>query len=57
MVAKTYAELCGAIVLISHDRAFLRYVTNRGQLNSIGRVYDYRTYTNTFSFEGRGNKR
>ncbi|MCB0400978.1 MAG: ABC-F family ATP-binding cassette domain-containing protein [Flavobacteriales bacterium] len=34
----------GAVVLISHDKAFLDGVTNRTIEISLGKVYDYKTY-------------
>ncbi len=34
----------GAVVLISHDKAFLDGVTNRTIEISLGRIYDYKTY-------------
>lgn len=37
----------GAVVLVSHDRAFLDAVTNRTIEISVGRIYDYKTsYSN-----------
>jgi ATP-binding cassette subfamily F protein 3 len=37
-------EYPGAVVLISHDKAFLDHVTNRTIEISLGKVYDYKTY-------------
>jgi ATP-binding cassette, subfamily F, member 3 len=34
----------GAVVLISHDKAFLDNVTNRTVEISMGKIYDYKTY-------------
>lgn len=34
----------GAVVLISHDKAFLDNVTNRTVEISLGKIYDYKTY-------------
>lgn len=34
----------GAVVLISHDKAFLDHVTNRTIEISLGKIYDYKTY-------------
>lgn len=34
----------GAVVLISHDKAFLDQVTNRTIEISLGKIYDYKTY-------------
>lgn len=36
------ATRCNAVVLVSHDRAFINNVTNRTLEISCGRVYDYR---------------
>jgi len=38
---KTYS---GAVVLISHDKAFLDHVTNRTIEISLGKIYDYKTF-------------
>lgn len=37
-------EYHGAVILISHDKAFLDGVTNRTIEISLGKVYDYKTY-------------
>jgi ATP-binding cassette subfamily F protein 3 len=37
-------EYPGAVVLISHDKAFLDHVTNRTVEISLGKIYDYKTY-------------
>ena len=37
-------EYPGAVVLISHDKAFLDHVTNRTIEISLGKIYDYKTY-------------
>ncbi len=37
-------EYPGAVVLISHDKAFLDGVTNRTIEISLGKIYDYKTY-------------
>lgn len=37
-------EYAGAVVLISHDKAFLDNVTNRTVEISLGKIYDYKTY-------------
>lgn len=34
----------GAVVLISHDKAFLDHVTNRTIEISLGKIYDYKTF-------------
>ena len=37
----------GAIILVSHDKAFLDHVTNRTIEISLGKIYDYKTnYSN-----------
>ncbi|MCO6501288.1 MAG: ABC-F family ATP-binding cassette domain-containing protein [Vicingus serpentipes] len=42
---KTYS---GAVVLISHDKAFLDNVTNRTIEISLGKIYDYKTYYSNY---------
>tara|TARA_R110001592_G_scaffold61993_9_gene189452 strand:- start:3819 stop:5750 length:1932 start_codon:yes stop_codon:yes gene_type:complete len=37
-------EYPGAVILISHDKAFLDNVTNRTVEISLGKIYDYKTY-------------
>lgn len=37
-------DYAGAVVLISHDKAFLDGVTNRTIEISLGKIYDYKTY-------------
>ena len=42
---KTYA---GAVMLVSHDRAFINYVTNRTIEISCGKIYDYKVTYDEF---------
>ncbi|MCD8301745.1 MAG: ATP-binding cassette domain-containing protein [Prevotellaceae bacterium] len=38
----------GALIVVSHDRAFLQNVTNRTMEISLGRIYDYKVKYNEF---------
>ena len=47
-------DYSGAVVLVSHDRAFLDNVTTRTVEISLGKIYDYKVnYTKYLVSEGR----